>query len=290
LHLRAAIFAVPALVAIALATATAPREPSAFSVVDLKRLRKRAALRRTAINLFGNVLTVLTEWSGLPRELYLTPDHLLKFANKLSQPSVWPSLYGLQHDEKDIYRVTGAAGLQDWGDGEAQRLADQLNEATRAAAAAAAALHALLPGAAIPAARYASMKTCFATYMPRLQLYQQRAVERLDKREAHAAKLTAKQAKLGAGKQREIDRLGKQIAFITSQCAEARTSDVSVNALLASVNALPAAPGQEHAPLVCDRQGARRRRRRARTAARHAASTAPPRGRAVRSHRPRPPR
>ena len=32
------------------------------------------------------------------------------------------ALIGVQHDEKEIYRVIGPAGIQDWGDGEAQEI------------------------------------------------------------------------------------------------------------------------------------------------------------------------
>ena len=55
--------------------------------------------------------------------------HLTRFNRLYASPEIWGSLVGIQHDEKDVFRVLGPAGLQDWGDGEAQRLIHGLAQA-----------------------------------------------------------------------------------------------------------------------------------------------------------------
>ena len=44
---------------------------------------------------------------GLPLEMLYVPTHLVRFANLYANPNVWPSLYGLQHDEKDVFALKG---------------------------------------------------------------------------------------------------------------------------------------------------------------------------------------
>ena len=75
----------------------------------------------------------------LPFEIHdsFTPLHfrsILSECLNCCDPEMWPALYALQHDEKDIKRVRGA--LQDWGDGEAGRQYEQQRSAVDAAASA----------------------------------------------------------------------------------------------------------------------------------------------------------
>ena len=113
--------------------------PTAFSDCSAARLlaakypRSRRAseiLSRALVR--AQVASILSAWArrqGLPVEVILPPDHLARFAGLYEAPKLWPSLVGIQHDEKDIFRVLGPAGLQDWGDGEAQRFMHELKRA-----------------------------------------------------------------------------------------------------------------------------------------------------------------
>ena len=71
------------------------------------------------------VIPSVRDWlrrAGLPEEVLLVPPEHLPYSRIYSNPAVWPSLIGTQHDEKDLYPVIGKSGVQDWGDGEATAL------------------------------------------------------------------------------------------------------------------------------------------------------------------------
>ena len=63
----------------------------------------------------------------LPQEVVFVPTHLARFNRLYASPDdLGFAVVGIQHDEKDVFRVLGPAGLQDLGDGEAQRLIHEL--------------------------------------------------------------------------------------------------------------------------------------------------------------------
>ena len=72
--------------------------------------------------LFFDVINdVIRPWlrrHGVPPEVLLVPPHLVRYKGLYREYELWPHMYILSHDEKDIKRVKGS--LQDWGDGEAQ--------------------------------------------------------------------------------------------------------------------------------------------------------------------------
>ena len=96
-------------------------------------------------SLWLKAMRVVRRWSRVPFWVFDVPQHLRAYAGRYSDPEKWPTLYGLQHDEKDMFRVVGRAGLQDWGDGDAQARLAALDAATGALAAAVAALRSLPP-------------------------------------------------------------------------------------------------------------------------------------------------
>jgi len=53
------------------------------------------------------------------RRPVLRPSHLARL----------PSLFGLQHDEKDLFALVGPKGLQDYGDGSCQQKMTELSDA-----------------------------------------------------------------------------------------------------------------------------------------------------------------
>ena len=101
-------------------------------------------------------------WSRVPRWVIDVPLHLRAYAGRYSAPAMWPTLYGLQHDEKDMFRVVGRAGLQDWGDGDAQERLAALDNGTEALAAAVAALRSLSPDAILDQASYLDARRVLA--------------------------------------------------------------------------------------------------------------------------------
>ena len=83
------------------------------------------------------IIPCVRDWlrrSGLPVEVVLVPPEHRRYAGIYANPALWPSLVGTQHDEKDVYRVIGTAGVQDWGDGEAQILVGALTTADQGCA------------------------------------------------------------------------------------------------------------------------------------------------------------
>ena len=63
-----------------------------------------------------------------PARVVLRCPHDRRFFSIYADPALRATLFGLQHDEKDIFRVLGPGGLQDWGDGVCQRLMTELKE------------------------------------------------------------------------------------------------------------------------------------------------------------------
>ena len=187
-------------------------------------------------------IRVVRRWSRVPSWVFDVPQHLRAYAGRYSDPEMWPTLYGLQHDEKDVFRVVGRAGLQDWGDGDAQTRLAALDAAAGALAAAVAALRSLAPDASLDQASYLDARRMVQQQLQLLQEYAAAAVSSVAALDAKAAKLRSKLSKLTAGEAKQIERLNKYLAFISARSAEVSSFTTHRSA----GEALPPAPAAAH--------------------------------------------
>ena len=67
----------------------------------------------------------------LPDSMAAARPHLAQYKDLFADPELWPAIAIAQHDEKDIYRTTGPTGIQDWGDGEAQQVLQELSSSVQ---------------------------------------------------------------------------------------------------------------------------------------------------------------
>ena len=155
-------------------------------------------------SLWLEAMRVVRRWSRVPSWVFDVPQHLRAYAGRYSDPEMWPTLYGLQHDEKDVFRVVGRAGLQDWGDGDAQARLASLDVATGALTAAVAALRSLAPDTMLDQASYLDALRVLQQQLALLQEYAAAAVSSVAALDAKAAQLRSKLAKLTAGEAKQI--------------------------------------------------------------------------------------
>ena len=176
----------------------------------------------------------------LPDSMAAARPHLAQYKDLFADPELWPAIAIAQHDEKDIYRTRGAAGLCDSGDGEAQRLQQELDTVVAQASDMIDSLKTLAAGTIIPRAALHECRKTLNVTMPIVQRYCTEVLEAIAGREAHAKKLHAKKQRLTDVA--KIERLEKQIRYINLETAEVHSCKRRVDALLADVAALPAAP------------------------------------------------
>ena len=203
--------------------------------------------RAAAVAMYAKVMGHVKKWclrSGIPPQTLsaFCPPHLRCFHNLYANPELWPKLCFLQHDEKDIFRVRGADGLPDFGDGEAQHIAAEYAKAIDDIEHALQPLRSLLPQAQLSAAAYSAAADALRAASPLLKQYVEKAMVRVPLREKHVAKLRKK----AAAKPALAARLSKHILFLTEQIAEAATCQRRASTWAGAVAALPAAPAQEH--------------------------------------------
>ena len=200
--------------------------------------------RKCRTKAFWGAITIVRSWqhaTGVPSRVAFPLPQLAHFRGRLSDSSVWPSLVGLQHNEKDVFRVLGPGGLPDWGDGECQRLQAELSAAGEA-------LSRLAASCTRSPRRWSRTRPCTrrcASTSPRTcppSTSTRSRPSRTLERESKAAKLVVKLGKLAAGELNELERLGKHIAFLNAQVSECRMHAAAADSLLVSVAALPATP------------------------------------------------
>ena len=189
---------------------------------------------------------------GLPAEVLFPPPHLVKHHDDLSDPELWPTLFGVQHDEKDSYRVDGPAGIQDWGDGEAQQVLDELAASQRAIDESLQKLKQLSLNLAPDAAAYSPVLTVLKAQQSLSARYLNLSAKRVAVVEGRTAKLRAWHMKLAAGSAAQHARLEKNIAWNQSWLAKVLTLKVRAATWDAAFAALPAVPtvGQTPASLI----------------------------------------
>ena len=160
-------------------------------------------------------LHIFQRWSArrIPPFALSPPPHLAHWAGRYSDPAVWASLFGIQHDEKDVFRVVGREGLQDWGDGEPQRLLRELDEAVSALSGALLTLRVQPAAAALGAVAYAEARRELLQARELLLKYVGASRTEASRAEAKAVKCRTKLAKLPAS-DKQRDRLAKQLAFL----------------------------------------------------------------------------
>ena len=165
---------------------------------------------------------VLRPWlrrQGVPPEVLLVPPHLVHYKELYSDPQLWPSMYILAHDEKDMKWVKGS--LQDWGDGEAQASYAAKSSALDDLARALSHLRSLGQAAAPSAADFSAVKHLLhGSHAETLKEYCMTASVLVIRHEEHSQRLQRRQARLGAAKAEQSTRLGKHIEFLNSQAAE----------------------------------------------------------------------
>ena len=136
---------------------------------------------------------------GLPEEILFPPPYLAAHHNELADKELWDGLFGAQHDEKDIYRTTGPTGIQDWGDGEAQQVLQELSSSVQAMDTALKSLRLLPPSLTTPATEYALAMRVMKVERALLLEYLERTSKRVATIESRTSKLRSRQAKLPAG-------------------------------------------------------------------------------------------
>lgn len=184
------------------------------------RDERRAPVRRSV---FVKVVAVVRRWltaRGVPPELYFCPPHLAELYGLYNDPKDWPSLFALQHDEKDVYRAYGPNGLQDWGDGECERLEIELKSALDRTRALVGSLRAHQASALLTSEQHASASRLLLELLPQLERYTAQAVSMSEKDESHADRLARKKTSLGAGQQHRHESLSKHIAELNRRAAE----------------------------------------------------------------------
>jgi outer membrane murein-binding lipoprotein Lpp len=181
--------------------------------------------------------------SGIPEWLVFVPSHLAAYAGRYSDPDLWPSLYGLQHDEKDMFRVVGRAGLQDWGDGDCQERLAALDAATDDLGEVAKALRAAVPG---DLAAYGEARRTLQQTLALLRQYAAVADASIEQLNAKVAALRAKLAKLAMDAVKQRERLSKHLTFLAVRSSEVSSFSIHVATHGSDVDALPAAPAAAH--------------------------------------------
>lgn len=160
---------------------------------------------------------------GVPEALIFTPVHFSRFADIYADKSVRSDLYGIQHDEKDVYRIIGPRGIQDWGDGVAQEFLSAYNSAVGQIDTEMTELKKL--GAATqPSADRSAAVVASLLNAERLHAEQEpaAAAKKADA-EAKVAKLTRKIDTLSGARIEQRTRLEKQRRFLEDRVGEAET-------------------------------------------------------------------
>lgn len=202
---------------------------------------------------FKDVVPQLRGWckrAGIPEWVVMVPPHLRAFSGLFADESLWPLLYGLQHDEKDIFRVRGPAGLQDWGDGEAQKILAVRTAALELIDAQLVELRKLPAAVPLDAASYHTAVEVLRPSCDLVVQYEKGAAAWAAGVEGKSEKLRRKQRKQPATEQATIDRLAKHIRFNDDMKAEATTLATRVATLTAAAAALPPAPAPVAPPPV----------------------------------------
>jgi len=178
---------------------------------------------------------------GVPLGVFIVPDHLRDFAGTYSDEEMWPYLIGIQHDEKDVHRVIGPAGIQDWGDGEAQAILEAHSTAINAIDRQVAELRGLAAAAAAPQQQYDGtvgvLTTVSASLASMLDIVKQRAAAM----DAKQTKLCTKRDALAAGRIADHECYTKHITFLADRIRDAQAFTTQVTTHRAAVDALPQA-------------------------------------------------
>ena len=179
---------------------------------------------------------------GIPRFVTAAPLHLRRYVKLFAAPSWWSKLIGVQHDEKDIHRVAGPAGLQDWGDGEAKAKLDALEAAKTSSAAAVSSLRKLAPTAAVGATPYRDAVVELRARVKQLEGYSNEATVREARLTKKVVALRRKEAKIPAGDTAQTSRVARHIAYNTSQTDRISSTKALIEQLSADASKLPPAP------------------------------------------------
>ena len=195
--------------------------------------------------LFCDVMNeVMRPWlrqQGVPHEVLLVPPHLVHYKGHYRNHELWPHMYILSHDEKDMKRMKGS--LQDWGDGEAQAAYAAKGQALHDLAKILADLRSLNQQSTPSAADFMRAKSLLqGSHAETLKEYCVMATVLVVRHDEHGQRLQRRQARLGAAKAEQSARLGKHIEFLNAQVAEIQQLLRHSAGLSASVAALPAAP------------------------------------------------
>ena len=198
---------------------------------------------RRALSARWAAFSIVERWwgdRGLPVQLLWTPIHLRQWRGLYCAPSLWPTLVGLQHDEKDLFSQRGSKGLQDWGDDEAQRLTTQLEDALGILAARMALLQARSPHEMLDVQRLADSSSTLLSHIGQLRRYSEAAALLNGQRDKQRLRLERKKKRMTSVAR--CEGIERRIAEINGRCAEVVSFDDRTKALSAGVAALPAAP------------------------------------------------
>jgi hypothetical protein len=195
-----------------------------------KSLRSRMSTRPSP-GLAYAVWSVVKAWlrrQGIPFEVLFPPAHLQTHSWRYADPVMWPSLYVLQHDEKDIKRVRGA--LQDWGDGEAARQYEQQQSAVDEAASALEEVRKLDADKVLTHAEFFAAMAPLMEHMKTLTAYAQEATKLSARHQDHLKRLLRRKGRLSAASQ-STERLSRHIGFLNEQLSEIQQFERHVQSL-----------------------------------------------------------
>jgi hypothetical protein len=197
------------------------------------------ALGKTVGRLLRDRVESELKAQGVPLGVFIVPDHLRQLGGLYSDPELWPTLYGLQHDEKDVYRVIGPAGIQDWGDGDAQEILFKHEALIGALDASTKELGGLAAASQISIVLYGTVVDALGRAGAALERACRLLLDRAPAMEAKRAKLTRKRDALVAGRIADRERYEKHISFLSSRLSEAKTFAAQASTYCSAVAALP---------------------------------------------------
>ena len=188
---------------------------------------------------------IMRRWmrrDGIPEQVVFPPEHCRKLAGIYADEDLWPKLYGMQHDEKDIFRKVGTGGVQDWGDGVAQELLNEQERLCALLAAEGAELKKLDSRHAPPAAQHISAAHALRTTLAGMHEHQRLAAVRAADNEAKVTKLRRKRDALPSTRLTEQEWLNKHITFLQIRTIEVASFKDRLDRLNGLVTSLPPAP------------------------------------------------